>query len=68
MIEEITAFEFTYTPWDNKFPIKQAVLTIVAKDRKEAELIALENDHKFFDQDNHVRVKEILQGYRQLNK
>jgi hypothetical protein len=66
IIEEIKAFEFTYIPFNQNFPISKCVFTIVAKNRKEAELIALSNDYKFCDQDHTVSVKEILQGYREV--
>ena len=67
-IEKITAFEFVCRPFDDSFPIRSCVLTIYARDRKEAELIKLSNDHKFFDQDLTVSVREVGDGYRQVVK
>lgn len=61
---EIREFIFTYTPWDNSFPIYKCVLTIIAKDRKAAELIALTSGWRFFEQDHNVVVTEGLVGYK----
>ncbi len=66
MIEEITCYEFTYTPFDRSFPIRSCKLTIYAKDRKEAELIAMDKGWKFFEQDCTVSVVEAMHGYRQV--
>lgn len=66
MIEEIQSYTFTYTPWEREFPIRMCKLFIVAKSRKEAELIALDKGWKFFDQDCTVQVSEDFQGYRQV--
>lgn len=66
-VEQISAFEFTCTPWDRNCPIKQMVIIIYAKDRKEAELIKLNNDYKFFNQDLTISVRELgMSGYRRL--
>lgn len=66
MIEEITAYEFIYTPFDRSFPIRNCRILIYATSRKEAELIALSNHWKFFDQDCTCSVTEISHGYRQV--
>jgi hypothetical protein len=66
MIEEYNEYKFIYYPWDREFPIKRCELIIFAKDRKEAELLALNNNWKFFDQDQHVKVEEGLVDYRQV--
>lgn len=66
MIEEVTAFEFVYRPFDSSYPIRSMVATIYAKTRKEAELIALDNNWKFFNQDTTVVVRELGSGYRQI--
>ncbi len=63
-IESIKLFRFIYRPFDAKFPIYCAELIIAANSRKEAELIALDNNYKFFDQDCTVTVSEIMEGYR----
>lgn len=65
-VEEITAYAFTYTPFDKDFPIRSCEIVIYAKTRKEAELIALANNYKFFDQSCTVTVKEFGGGYRQV--
>lgn len=62
MIEEISEFTFTYTPFDNTFPIRHCIIKIRAKSRKDAELIALANNYLFFDQDCTVVVHERM-GY-----
>jgi hypothetical protein len=68
MIEEVAAFEFTYRPFDSRFPIRSCVMTIYAKDRKEAELIALTNNYKFFNESCTCSVREFSGGYRQVIK
>lgn len=64
MPEEISAFEFTYRPFDRNFPIRSMTVLIYARDRKEAELINLANNYKFFEQDSTCDVKEFGGGYR----
>lgn len=64
-IEEITAYEFTYRPFDTSYPIRSCVITIYAKTRKEAELIAMTYNYKFFEQDCSCSVQEYPGGYRQ---
>lgn len=66
MIEEISAFEFTYKPFDGGFPIRSCTIVIYAKTRKEAELIALANNWKFFNQDCTCSVTEKSGGYRKI--
>ncbi len=66
MIEEITAYEFTYRPFDNSFPIRSCTIVIYAKTRKEAELTALANNWKFFSQDCTCVVVEKPGGYRNV--
>lgn len=34
MIEEITAYIFTYVPWDKEFPIRSCEIVIYARNRK----------------------------------
>ena len=63
-IKSITLFKFSYTPWE-KGPIRSMDVFIAAETRKDAELIALSNNHKFFDQSTTVEVSEILKGYKQ---
>jgi len=65
MIEEIFCWRVDCSPWDIKSPIKCMTIFIEAKNRKEAELIAL-NAYKFFDQDMHFTWNEPIQGYRQV--
>jgi hypothetical protein len=65
-VEEVSAYEFTYRPFDNTFPIRSCVIYIFAKDRKEAELIALKYSHKFFDESHTCSVREYGSGYRQV--
>ena len=62
-IEEVTAYEFSYTPWDENYPVRCCRILIYARTRREAELIALQN-YKFFDQDATCSVKEVGIGYR----
>lgn len=64
-IEEISAYSFFYKPFDNSFPIKSCEIIIYAKNRKEAELIALRYNWKFFDESATVVVTEKGLGYRQ---
>lgn len=67
MIEEIRGYEFICRPFDVSFPIRSMIVTIYAKSRKEAELIKLNYDYKFFEQDMFVTVNELpLQGYKQV--
>jgi len=66
-MEEITAYIFTYTPWDRNFPIRSCEITIYAKSRKEAELIAIANNYKFFEQDCTCSVVEKPGGYRRTD-
>lgn len=65
-VEEFTAYVFTYKPFDSNFPIRSVEVTIYAKTRKEAELIALDNNYKFFDQDATCSVTEFVGGYRRI--
>lgn len=60
---EVTEFKFVYIPWDKNFPVKRCELSIIAKDRKEAELLAMEHGWKFFEQDCTCEVSEGLKGY-----
>jgi hypothetical protein len=64
-IELITLFKFTYIPFE-KGSIRFVDVFITAKDRKEAELIALEKNYEFFDQSCTVNVAEVLQGFREI--
>ncbi len=66
-MKEIKLFKFTYIPWDKNYPIKSIDLFIVAEDKKEAEMIALSNNYKFFEQDCNVIITEELQGYKQID-
>lgn len=66
MIESIKAYKFTYTPFNRDYPIRSCELIIYAKTRKEAELIALDEGWKFFDQDCSVVVETIIEGYRKI--
>lgn len=66
MIEEIQEFSFIYRPFDNSFPINECIVIIRAKNRKEAELIALDYKHKFFNLDCTCEVKEGYRGYRKI--
>ena len=66
MIEEVTMFEFEYHPFNSSFPIRAVTVLIYAKDRKEAELIAINNKHRFFDEDCTCIVTEKAKGYRQV--
>jgi hypothetical protein len=68
MIKEVSAYIFRYAPWDASFPIRSCELTIIAGDRKEAELIALSNGHKFFDQDCTCVVTKVRDGYQQVEE
>jgi hypothetical protein len=63
-LEQVQEYIFRYIPFNKDFPIAIIDVTIVAKNRKEAELIALDHKHKFFDQDCICTVKEGLVGYR----
>ncbi len=65
MIEEISAFIFSYTPFDKEFPIRRCEITIYAKNIREAETIAISKNYKFFDQGLTCSIKEVAQGYRQ---
>lgn len=60
----ITLFKFTYIPFEKDL-IKSIDVFIVAENRKEAELIALNKTHKFFDLDHTVTVTEVLQGFKE---
>lgn len=66
MIEPIKLFTFIYVPFDSNFPIRSCTIEIAAKDRKEAELIAIANNYKFFDQDATCAVTESGIGYRRI--
>jgi hypothetical protein len=63
-VDKLIVFEFTYTCWHREFPIRSCTMVIYAKDRKEAELIALGNNYKFFDQDLFVHVTEVTEVYQ----
>jgi hypothetical protein len=65
-LKRVSYFEFRYIPWDTKFPVKFWTLGIVASSRKEAELIAMNNGYKVFDQDATVEVSEKMEGYVQV--
>jgi hypothetical protein len=65
MIDKILEFRFTYRPFDKTFPIRSIDIYIRAKTRKEAEIINIENNYKFFNQDCSVEVAEFP-GYIQL--
>jgi hypothetical protein len=68
-IEEIKAFSFMYVPFDRTCPIRSCELIIYAKDRKEAELLALDNNWKFFNLDHSVVVTEKpFSGYRRKHE
>jgi len=67
MIEEIFCWNVTCTPWE-KGPIRNMILLIEAKSRKEAELIILDKAHKFFDQDMNYAWSEPMIGYRQIKE
>lgn len=62
-MKEVTAFKFTYIPWNRAYPIKYVDVHIVAETRKEAEMIALDS-WKFFNQDCDCVVTEEMQGYQ----
>lgn len=64
-MKEITAFKFTYTPFDRSYPIRFVDVHIIAETRKEAEMIAMDKKWTFFNQDCHCEVIEILKGYSQ---
>lgn len=64
-MKEIKLFKFSYIPWNKEYPINNIDIYIVAENRKEAELINLQYNYKFFEQDCHVIVTEELQGYKQ---
>ena len=66
MIEEITRFAFHYKPWDRTSKIRMVTVYIDARNRKEAELINIENSYKFFDLDCTVEVQELFDGYKQM--
>jgi len=67
MIEEISAFEFTYTFWDTSYPIRIVTVIIYARNRKEAELINLKYTWEFPTKDADISVKELdIPGYRQI--
>jgi hypothetical protein len=66
MIEEIQEYIFTYHPFDKEFPIRSISIQIIARNRKEAELISMRNSYKFFDQSCTVVVKEGGKGYREI--
>ncbi len=47
-------------------PINSMTIVVVARDRKEAELIVLDQAHKFFDQDMRYKWSEpLLEGYQE---
>ena len=62
-MNEIIEYEFKYIPFNKNFPIKSCKIIINAKTRKEAELIALDMNWKFFDEDCFIIVRELLKGY-----
>lgn len=64
-MKEITAFKFTYTPWDTNYPIRFVDVHIIAETRKEAEMIAMDKKWTFFNQDCSCEVIEVLKGYTQ---
>lgn len=65
MIEEIFFWEIVCTPW-NKGQIRSMTICVEAKTRKEAELIVLDNAHKFFNRDMNYVWGEPLSGYHQV--
>lgn len=65
MIKQIQEYTFTYFPFDSKFPIRSCSIQIIARNRREAELIALENSHKFFNESCTCEVKEGRFGYQE---
>lgn len=68
-IEEITHFEFTYTPmFDGTTNIRYVTVNVYAKDRKEAELVAHNEAWKFFNLDLRCSVEEKRHGYARTNK
>lgn len=68
MIEPITYYTFTYTPFDKTFPIKKCEITIYAKNKEEADKIAWSYSHKFFEQDCVCSVTaHPMQGYRRTD-
>lgn len=58
-MNEKIEYKFIYTPFDQDFPIKQVVVHIVAKTRKEAELIAMDRKWTFFNQSLSCCVLEV---------
>jgi hypothetical protein len=65
MIEKIFCWSVVCTPW-YKGSIRNMTIEVVAKDRKEAELIIMNEAHKFFDQDMHYIWGEPIEGYKKI--
>lgn len=66
MIEEIYRWEVICTSFENS-NIKHMIICVEARTRKEAELIILEQAHKFFDQDMQSEWGNPIQGYRKID-
>ena len=67
MIEKIFAWKIHCIPFTDG-PISSMDIVVVARTRKEAELIVLADAHKFFDQDMQYTWNEQpeLEGYREV--
>jgi hypothetical protein len=65
LVERIFMWKVECIPWE-KGPIKSMTIQIVAKDRKEAELLVLDHAYRFFEQDMHYLWNESLEGYRKI--
>lgn len=66
-IEKITEYTFVYRPFNKDFPIHSVAVTIRARSRKEAELINLANNYKFFNEDCTIIVMEVADGFRTIS-
>lgn len=59
---KIFMWKVNCTPFDKR-PIRCMTIQVVAENRKEAELIVLNEAHKFFDLDMIYTWSEPLEGY-----
>ena len=62
MVEEVFMWQIECIPFE-KNSIRSMTIQVVAKTRKEAELIVLDKAHKFFDQDIQYVWENPIQGY-----
>jgi hypothetical protein len=63
LVERIYMWNIECYPFEQG-PIKSMTIQIVAKSRKEAELLVLDHAYRFFNQDMHYIWNDPIEGYR----